>query len=144
MRGQFVSCSVGELRPHPSYTRHKLCVQAYKLAALADLGDLAFEYPLIITRDRFVIDGYGRWELAKQQARQTLPCLEHEVTEQHALKWLIQTHRPSQGLSDFIRIELALDLEPYFQEQALLNQQASGRSKGLSKLTEAERTNSRP
>jgi hypothetical protein len=46
-------------------------------------------------------------------------------------------------LSDFIRIELALDLEPYFQEQAVLNQQAGGRGKGLSKLTEAERVNSR-
>ncbi len=143
VKGQFVSCSVRELRPHPSYARHDLSVQAYKLASLADLGDLAFEYPLIITRDRFLIDGYGRWELAKQQGRQTLPCLEHDVTEQHALKWLIQTHRPSHGLSDFIRIELALDLEPYFQQQAVLNQQAGGRSKGLSKLTEAERVNSR-
>jgi hypothetical protein len=46
-------------------------------------------------------------------------------------------------LNDFIRIELALDLEPYFQEQAVLNQQAGGRGKGLSKLTEAQRVNSR-
>lgn len=143
VKSQLVACSVRELRPHPSYARHNLSVQAYKLAALADLGDLAFEYPLIITRDRFLIDGYGRWELAKQKCRQTLQCLEYEVTEQHALKWLIQTHRPSQGLSDFIRIELALDLEPYFQDQALLNQQAGGRSKGLSKLTEAARIDSR-
>jgi hypothetical protein len=110
---------------------------------LADLGDLAFQYPLIITLDRLLIDGYGRWELAKQQGRQALQCLEYEVTEQKALKWLIQTHRPSQGLSDFIRIELALDLEPYFREQAVLTQQAGGRGKGLSKLAEAERINSR-
>ena len=143
VKGRLVACSLRELRPHPSYARHNLCVQAHKLAALADLGDLAFQYPLIITLDRLLIDGYGRWELAKQQGRQTLQCLEYEVTEQQALKWLIQTHRPSKGLSDFIRIELALDLEPYFQRQAVLNQQAGGHGKGLSKLTEAERVNSR-
>ena len=97
----------------------------------------------MITLDRLLIDGYCRWELAKQQGRQILQCLEHEATEQQSLEWLIQTHRPTQGLSDFIRTELALDLEPYFQGQAVLNQQAGGRGKGLSKLTEAKRVNSR-
>jgi hypothetical protein len=90
-----------------------------------------------------IIDGYGRWELAKQEGRTTLQCVEHDLDEQEALKWLIQTHRPSPGLSAFIRIELALDLEPYFQKKAALNQHAGGRGKGLSKLTEAERVDSR-
>jgi hypothetical protein len=143
IKGQFLTCSVCELRPHPSYARHNLSVQAHKLAALADLGDLAFQFPLIITRDRLIIDGYGRWDLAKREGRSTLQCVEYDLDEQEALKWLIQTHRPSQGLSDFIRIELALDLEPYFQKKAALNQHAGGRSKGLSKLTEAERVDSR-
>jgi hypothetical protein len=141
--GRLVVSSVLQLRPHPSYVRHNLCVHAYKLAALVELGDLAFQYPLIVTLDRLIIDGYGRWELAKRQGRGTLRCLEFKATEQEALKWLIETHRPSRGLSDFIRIEMALDLEPFFQNQAVLNQQAGGRSKGLSKLTEAERVNSR-
>ena len=66
VKGQFVTCSVSELRPHPSYARHNLSVQAFKLAALAELGDLAFQYPLIITRNRLIVDGYGRWELAKR------------------------------------------------------------------------------
>src|SRR5205807_1311251 len=143
IKSQFVTCSVHELRPHPSYARHNLSVPAYKLAALVDLGDLAFVYPLTITRDRLIIDGYGRWELAKRKSQLALQCVEYDLSERQALKWLIQTHHLSQGLSDFIRIELALDLEPYFQEKAVLNQQAGGRSKGLSKLTAAERVNSR-
>lgn len=143
IKSQVISCSVCELRPHPSYARHNLSVPAYKLAALADLGDLAFQYPLMTTRDHLIIDGYGRWELAKQIGRTTLQCVEHDLDEQEALKWLIQTHRPSPGLSDFIRIELALDLELYFQKKALRNQQEGGRGKGLSKLTEAERVDSR-
>jgi hypothetical protein len=143
IKGQFLTCSVCELRPHPTYARHNLSVQAHKLAALADLGDLAFQCPLIITRDRLIIDGYGRLELAKHEGRTTLQCVEYDLDEQEALKWLIQTHRPSPGLSDFIRIELALDLELYFQKKAVRNQQEGGRGKGLSKLTEAERVDSR-
>jgi hypothetical protein len=143
IKSQVISCSVCELRPHPSYARHNLSVPAHKLAALTDLGDLAFQYPLIITRDRLIIDGYGRWGLAKQEGRITLQCVEHDLDEQEALEWLIQTHRPSPGLSDFIRIELALDLELYFQKKAVRNQQEGGRNKGLSKLTEAERVDSR-
>jgi hypothetical protein len=72
-----------------------------------------------------------------------LQCVEYQLTEREALEWLIQTHRPLQGLNDFIRIELALDLEPHYQEKAVLNQQAGGRGKGLSKLTKAETVNSR-
>ena len=143
IESRFVSCSIHELRPHPSYIHHKLSVQASKLAALAELGELAFQYPLIVTRDRFIVDGYGRWELAKRQGRSTLPCVEYDLNEQRALRWLIQTHRPSHGLSDFIRIELALDLEPHFKDKALLNRKEGGLLKGLSKLTEAEKVNSR-
>ena len=72
-----------------------------------------------------------------------MQCVEYQLTEREALEWLIQTHRPLQGLNDFIRIELALDLEPHYQEKAVLNQQAGGRGKGLSKLTKAETVNSR-
>jgi len=134
---------VSELRPHPSYARHNLSAPTFKLAALEEQGELGFSHPLLITQDKFIIDGYARWELAKRKGRPTLRCVEYDLTEQQALKWLIQTHRPSQGLSDFIRIELALDLELYFHEKAVLNQQVGGRCKGLSKLTAAERVNSR-
>ncbi|MGC2476222.1 MAG: hypothetical protein WA485_17930 [Candidatus Sulfotelmatobacter sp.] len=46
-------------------------------------------------------------------------------------------------MADFIRIELALDLESYFKDKALLNRRAGGRLKGLSRLTGAEKVNSR-
>ena len=62
-----VRCYVSDLRPHPSYVRHNLAVSAVELAALEENGDLAFRYPIVITRERFVIDGYKRWELAKRE-----------------------------------------------------------------------------
>ncbi len=123
-----------ELKPHPSYARHNLSVPPFKLAALEEQGEPGFS-PILITQDNCVIDGYTRWELAKRKGRSTLNCLEYCVTSEEALEELIRKHRRSQGLTDFIRIELALDLEPYLKDKALLNRQTGGRLKGLSKLT---------
>jgi len=69
--------------------------------------------------------------------------VEYDIDEADALRWLIQVNRRSQSLSDFIRIELALDLEKHFQEKARSNMQDGGRLKGLSMLTEAGKFNSR-
>jgi hypothetical protein len=62
-----ICCPVGELRAHPSYARHKLSVDASKLSSLSGRGDLAFCDPIVVTRDRIVIDGYARLELAKEK-----------------------------------------------------------------------------
>jgi hypothetical protein len=132
-----------QLQPHPSYARHKLSVRPSQIAALEGQGELAFQHPIIVTGERFIIDGYARWELAKRQGRAILGCLEYEVNEDDALHLLIQTHRRAHSLNDFIRIELALDLETYFKDRALLNRQEGGRLKALSMLTQADKVNSR-
>lgn len=142
-RPNLISCPIGDLRAHPSFARHNLSVDPRKLAALAQRGDQAFIDPITITHERIVIDGYARWELAKRRGRTTLACFEYELRLEDALEELIRTHCACFGLTDFVRIELALDLEPHFQERALINQQAGGKGKGLSKLTIAERVNTR-
>jgi hypothetical protein len=93
----------------------------------------------MITQDRTILDGYARLELARRRGRATLPCIAYELTESEALHWLLQKHRRSNGLNDFSRILLALELEPWFKEKARANQRAGGRQKGSSKLTEAGR-----
>ncbi len=65
-------------------------------------------------------------------------CMEYELTERESLYWLLERHRRSNGLNDFIRILLALELEPWLKNKARLNQQIGGQDKGSSKLTEAE------
>ena len=116
---RLVTRSVRELRPHPSYARHNLSVEPVKLAALEEQGERAFSHPLVVTRDECIIDGYARWELAKRKDRPTLKCIECDLTAEEALEELIRRHRRSHGLADFIRIELALDLESYFKDKAL-------------------------
>lgn len=140
---QFIKYRVDELRPHPSYVSHQLSVPTFKLTVLAQLGDLAFQNPIAVTQERLIIDGYARLELARSQGLTTLQCLEYQLTQDEALCYLIQKHRRSDGLNDFTRIELALDLESFFREKARVHQQDAGRRKGSSMLTEAERVDSR-
>ena len=138
-RGRPVTCRPDELRPHPSYIRHNLAVHACQLSAIAELGDLAFREPLVITQDHIILDGFARWTLARLQGRPTLACIEYEMSETEALQNLLQRHRRSSGLNDFIRICLALELEPFLKAKGRAKQQAGGQNKGSSILTEAER-----
>ena len=137
--GRMVMCRLDELRSHPSYIRHNLSVAPAQLAALAARGDLAFRDPLVITSDYIVIDGYARWQLAQCQGHAALPCIEYQLNEDESLQWILQRHQRQKGLNSFIRILLALDLEPLLQEKARANQRVGGQDKGRSNLTQAQR-----
>jgi hypothetical protein len=137
--GQLVTRRVEELRAHPSYIRHSVSVSASQLSSIAKRGAIAFRDPLAITGEGIVVDGYARWELARRQGRELLLCLEHELTEEESLEWLLQRHRRQMGLNSFLRILLALDLEPSLQEKARANQRAGGQKKGWSDLTKAQK-----
>jgi hypothetical protein len=143
VRAQLVNRRIDELRPHPSYVRHQLSVSASQLSALAALGSLAFREPIVVTRNLTILDGYARFQLAQHQRRKTLSCLEYDLTEEEALRWLIQSHRPSWGLNAFSRVLLVLDLEPFLQESARANQRIGGQHKGSANLTEAQKVDSR-
>ena len=104
---RLIDCHLDELRPHPSYVRHRLSVSASQISALASLRSLAFDEPIVVTRNRTIIDGYARFQLAKQQKRQTIGCIEYDLSEEEALRWLIQSHRPLRGLNAFNRVLLA-------------------------------------
>src|SRR5277367_7128283 len=136
--GRLVTCRVDELHPHPGYARHKIAVSASKLSRLSEPGTTFPSDPLQITRDRTILDGYARWELARQLALPTVDCLEYELSEEEALLWLIQKHQRSDGLNAFCRTLLALELEPWFKARARSNQQRGGQHKGSSNLTEAD------
>ena len=137
--GKFVTRSLDELNPHPSYVRHHVTVSASQLTMLIEFGDHAFRDPLVITRNGTILDGYAQYELARLQGRITLQCIEYEMTENEGLHWILQRHRRSNRLSNFTRILLALELEPWLREKALSNQRAGGQNKGSSKVTEASR-----
>jgi hypothetical protein len=88
----------------------------------------------VITRERIVIDGYARLELARLKGRLVLPCIEYELTEEAALRWLLQRHRRSNGMNDFCLILLALELESGSREKALSNQRLGGQNTRFVKI----------
>ena len=97
----------------------------------------------MITRDGIIIDGYARWQLAKELGRSFLNCIEYDLSEAKALELLLQKHRRSTGLNDYSRIILALDLEPELTEKARSNRQFGGQHKGWPNLTKAEQVHVR-
>jgi ParB-like chromosome segregation protein Spo0J len=107
------------------------------------MGDDAFRFPLIITSKGIVIDGYARLEVARLQGRATVECVQYDISEEEALRRLLLCHRPSPGLTPFSRIVMARDLAKSLREKAVQHQQAGGKSKGSSKLTEAEKVDVR-
>src|SRR5258708_9509084 len=142
-RDQLAQWRVGDLRPHPSYAQLGIRVPASRLNALIEMGEDAFLFPLIVTSKGVVIDGYARIEVARLQGRATVECIEYNISEEEALRRLLLCHRPSSGLSPFSRIAMARGLAKSFKEKALQHQQAGGKSKGSSKLTEAQKVDVR-
>jgi len=132
-----VQLRLDELIAHPSYARHHVAVPAPQIAALEALGDFAFREPIVITRDRIVVDGYARWQLARRQGRDTILCAEYDLSEEESLCWLVQSRRPHRGLNAYTRIILALDAEPYLQDKARAHLRLAG--KGSSNLTDLNR-----
>jgi ParB-like chromosome segregation protein Spo0J len=106
---------------------------------LADRGDLAFQDPLMVTADGIILDGFARWSLARLRGRTMLPCIIRDLDEAEALVYILQKQRQSAGLNDFIRVSLALELEPNFRAQARERQRVGGEKKGSSNLTGAQR-----
>jgi len=130
---------VNHLCAHPDFAKHVPGPSNVEISVLADRGESAYEDPLIITQDGLVVEGHALWQLAKLQKRPTIRCIVREMTKEQALLHIIHRNRGSKGINDFVRILLALELEPWFKERAKLNQRIGGREKGSSQLTEADR-----
>jgi hypothetical protein len=140
---RLVRRTLDQIHAHPSYLRREISVSTSQLSDLIRLGSLAFQQPIVISQDGTIVDGYARVELARRQGRQEIFCLEYDLTEEEALGWLIQTHRPLRGLNSYCRTLLALDLGPCLKEAARSNQRNGGQNKGSSNLTEAQKVDVR-
>ena len=130
---------ISQIRPHPRILQHRLSPATVKLSALSDRGDLAFQDPLTLTAEGIILDGFARWSLAILKGRTMLPCIIRHMDETEALVYILQKQRQSAGLNDFLRVSLALELEPKFRAQARERQRLGGKKKVSSNLTGAQR-----
>jgi hypothetical protein len=94
--------------------------------------------PILVTTNGTILAGFGRWRLMVFEGRHEIHCIEYSLSEEESLQSIISHHQPRRGWNAFIRIRLALKLEPYFQQRALDNMRAGGKYKGLANLPEAQ------
>jgi hypothetical protein len=78
--------------------------------------------PILITRTGIIFEGFAEWHTAVCGGQPEIDCTEFELKGDEALRLILALHRPRAAWNDFIRIELALEQEPYFQSKALANQ----------------------
>ncbi len=94
--------------------------------------------PILITTNGTILAGFGRWRLAAFDGRHEINCIEYLLSEDEALQFILAPHQIRCRWNAFVRIRLALTLEPYFQKRARDNNRAGGKYKGWANLPEAQ------
>ena len=89
--------ATNELRKHPAYVELQLSVSPAQFASIKRLGEPAFQDPLTVTRHGVIIDGYARKEYADSLGFSTLLCVELDVSDDEALRFILNKHRRSAG-----------------------------------------------
>ena len=97
---------------------------------------------LVVTTNGTILDGYVRWQVALEQGRPNLPCLEYDLTDAEALAFVIDRQRRSSHLNAFCRIALALELEDHFRQRNARGRRKAGATRS-SNLTKRDRTDVR-
>jgi hypothetical protein len=94
--------------------------------------------PIVITTSGTILAGFGDWRLALFEGREEINCIEYPLGEDDALQFILTHHQIRCGWNDFVRIRLALTLEPNLQQSALGNMRPGGKFKGSTNLSEAD------
>ena len=97
--------------------------------------------PILITTNGTILAGFGRWRFAAFERRHEIHCIEYPLSEDEALPFILTHHQTRCGWNPFVRIRLALTLEPNLQQRALDNMRAGGKYKGWANLPEAQHIN---
>jgi len=165
---QLATGRLAELHPHPSYVRHhnptatsrwegrpvvRFPEELRLHRALEEIGwagvidefndaarltNPSVTEPILITTNGTILAGFGRWRLAVFELRHEITCIEYPLSEDGALTFILSHHQTRCGWNAFVRIHLALKLEPYFQQKAFGNMSVGGKHKGWANLPEAQ------
>jgi hypothetical protein len=136
--GRPVVRSPEQLRLHPALKKIGWIGVICEINEAVRPTNLSVTEPILITTCGIILAGIGRWRSALLNDPQEINCIEYSFNEEEALQFIICHHQPQRGWNAFIRIRLALTLEPYFQQRARENMGAGGKCKGLANLPEAQ------
>jgi len=138
-QGRPVVRSPGELRLHPAMKELGWTGLIDELNDAARLKDHSVPEQVLITTNGTILAGFGHWRLAMLEGWHEINCIEYPLSEDEALQFILTHHQTRCGWNDFVRIRLALTLEPSLQQTALDNMRAGGKFKGSTNLAEADR-----
>jgi len=135
--GRLVVRSPGSLRLHKALRDVGEIDVVEEINDAARLKDQSPAEPILITTNGTILAGFGHWRLAVFDGRREIHCIEYQLSEDDSLQFMLSHHKTWRGWNAFVRIRLALTLEPYFQQRALENMRSEGKYKGLANLPEA-------
>ena len=138
VEGRPVVRSPEQLRLHPALDELDWVCGIGELNEAVRLTNSSITEPILITTNGTILAGFGRWRLAVFDGRHDINCIEYPLSEDEALQFILTHHQTRCGWNAFVRIRLALNLEPYFQQRALDNMCAGGKYKGWANLPEAQ------
>jgi hypothetical protein len=126
-----------QLRLHPALDELGWTGVIDELNEAARLKNQSVPEPILITTDGTILAGFGRWRLAVFEGRQEIPGIEYPLSENESLQFILTHHQTRHGWNAFVRIRLALRMEPNLQQWALDNMRAGGKYKGSTNLPKA-------
>jgi hypothetical protein len=104
----------------------------------ARLNDQSVPTPVLVTTNGTILAAFGRWRSALVDDRHEINCIEYVLPEDEALQFILTHHQARSGWNAFVRIRLALTLEPNLQQRAVDNMRAGGKYKRWANLPEAQ------
>ncbi len=136
--GHPVVRSPHQLRLHRALDEIDWVSEIGELNEAVRLTNSSITEPILITTNGTILAGIARWRAAVLDGRSEITCIEYPLSEDESLQFILTQHQIRCGWNAFVRIRLALKLEPYFQKRALSNMRAGGKYKGSANLPEAQ------
>src|ERR1039458_10633438 len=100
----------------------------------ARLTNSSITEPILITTNGTILAGFGRWRLSAFERRHEIHCIEYPLSENESLQFILTHHQTRCRWNAFVRIRLALTLEPDLQQQALDNMRSEEHTSELQSL----------
>jgi hypothetical protein len=139
MLGRAVVRRSEQLRLHPALIEVGWSGDIEEFYDAARIKNQSVPEPVLITTSGIILCGFGVWRLAVFESREQIRCMEYEVSEEESLQFILSRHRSRRGWNNFVRIRLALRLEPVLHQKALENMSAGGKHKGSATLPDVQR-----
>jgi hypothetical protein len=143
VEGRPVVRSPQQLRLHPALEELGWAGEIDEFNEAARVSHPSVTDPILITMNGTILSGFGRWRSTVFDGQLEINCIEYPIGEDESLEFILTHHQTRCGWSDFVRIRLALTLEPNLQRKALENMRTGGKLKGLANLPEAQHVNVR-